>query len=174
MGKLYDTLKPLIDDIIRERDEARAEVARLRNYTDAAHAAEAEAERLREEVAKLNRELELEDVSFDLRHAADMRGIALWQKAHPDKPLTLPSHDDLVCYLIGEVERLREERDSKAAIAKAALNEMAWLREEVGLLMELEDQDRKMQRDQWVDCDEYAAILSTLDALRQRKEGEPR
>ncbi len=49
--------------------------------------------------------------SFDLRWKADMRAIKRWQAAHSDRPnveLTWPDHADMVVWLLGEVERLKD------------------------------------------------------------------
>lgn len=44
--------------------------------------------------------------SFDLRYAATMRGIKIWQKHNPGKELTWPDHGDLVFHLITYIEGL--------------------------------------------------------------------
>jgi len=43
---------------------------------------------------------------FDLRWAADMRAIRLWQSAHPDQPRTWPDHADLGTWCLSRIEML--------------------------------------------------------------------
>jgi len=43
---------------------------------------------------------------FDLRWAADMRAIRLWQSAHPDQPRTWPDHADLGTWCLSRIEKL--------------------------------------------------------------------
>ena len=44
------------------------------------------------------------DKEFDLRWAADMRAIKLWQKAHPGSDLIWPDHTDLVLWLMDQID----------------------------------------------------------------------
>ena len=53
---------------------------------------------------------------FDLRWAADMRAIRLWQSAHPDQPRTWPDHADLGTWCLSRIETL-----------EAALREITWI-----------------------------------------------
>jgi len=43
---------------------------------------------------------------FDLRWAADMRAIRLWQSAHPNQPRTWPDHADLGTWCLSRIEML--------------------------------------------------------------------
>ena len=43
---------------------------------------------------------------FDLRWAADMRAIRLWQSANPDQPRTWPDHADLGTWCLSRIEKL--------------------------------------------------------------------
>lgn len=61
------------------------------------------------------------DASLILRHKADMRAIKRWQEARPGNDLVFPSHDDLVVWLLEQVER---PRPPISAAALAAGEEM--------------------------------------------------
>jgi hypothetical protein len=53
--------------------------------------------------------------TFDLRWAADMRAIKIWQAAGEGRELTWPDHADLVVFLLGQIESSRaEEREACA------------------------------------------------------------
>lgn len=84
------------DEIERLRKE-RDELLRLTTVI-AAKKLEAEIERLREYEA-----------SFQMHWDADQKGIKLWQEAHPGSDLTWPDHAEMVAWMLGEIERLRED-----------------------------------------------------------------
>lgn len=42
--------------------------------------------------------------TFDLRYAADMRGIELWRIGRPDRDLKMPDHADLILWLMAYIE----------------------------------------------------------------------
>jgi len=58
------------------------------------------------ELDKLRTELSDLQATFDLRHKADMRAIALWREGHPERDLTLPDHADLCGWLLERVKFL--------------------------------------------------------------------
>jgi hypothetical protein len=53
------------------------------------------------EIAELN-------AVFASRFDADMRAIKIWQSKKPGRARTWPDHADLVVWLLGETERMRE------------------------------------------------------------------
>lgn len=78
-----------IKDLKDERDD-------YKRCMDAAHI---ELRDLEERLRKSEADNEDLNATFELRHKADMRAIARWRESHPDKPLTMPDHADLVIWL---------------------------------------------------------------------------
>ena len=75
----------------------------------------AEVDRLTEELADLQ-------LTLGLIHAADIRAIKMWQKAHPGTGIKEPGRAKLVSYLLGELDKY------KAVVSKAqyALQQVEW------------------------------------------------
>lgn len=62
--------------------------------------------------------------TFELIHQSDMRAIALWQEAHPDRRYVWPDRTKMVTWLLERLESVRTEALGKAAsAAEAALTD---------------------------------------------------
>ncbi len=69
-------------------------------------------------IARLARERDDLQASFDLRWNADQRAIAAWQTAHPGNDLVWPGHSDLCVWLMTERDAAHAAR--AAAVTAAA------------------------------------------------------
>ncbi|MHC4736478.1 MAG: hypothetical protein ACYTDW_18765 [Planctomycetota bacterium] len=59
------------------------------------------------EVARLEKEVEEWEASFDLYHAASMRGIKMWQEA-TGKDMVWPDQGELTAWLIEKLDKILE------------------------------------------------------------------
>lgn len=80
---------------------------------------EAMEEHASNQTASLRKEIEERELSYQLRHAADVRAIKIWQEK-TSKKMTLPDQADLCVFLMG----LIEERDKEIERLKGALNKL--------------------------------------------------
>lgn len=97
-------------------DAIEQRLARTRTHSDLVETGELvdTADALVAAVRALRAERDDDRASFDLWHAAEVRGIEDWRAGHPERELVLPDARDWTRWLIEDRERLRAERDEMA------------------------------------------------------------
>jgi hypothetical protein len=68
-----------------------------------------ERDRLRAELTATKAECAEKQATFDLMFSANLRGIKMWQDAHPEHSETWPDLARIVAWLLSELTRLRAE-----------------------------------------------------------------
>lgn len=98
--------------------------------------------------------------SFELFDKAMKRGTKMWHEANPSKAGILPDTGSLVCWLIGELDRVKSQ--SQAEVSRSMLEEMDRLRARV-------DELENLLRENWTNWQTETAMLrSQLSASHAR------
>ena len=134
---------------------------------------------LETELAAAKAECAEKQATFDLMFSANLRGIKMWQDAHPEHSETWPDLAKLVAWLLSELARLRAELgplrelvgvDSRAASALSDINH--WRK-----LMDAWDDNARLRADLerftghglldcHAICDQRDAAIAERDRLR--------
>jgi septal ring factor EnvC (AmiA/AmiB activator) len=75
----------------------------------------ADIRRVLAELAAAKAECAAKQAAFDLMFSANLRGIKMWQDAHPEHSETWPDLAKLVAWLLSELARLRAENEQLKA-----------------------------------------------------------
>ena len=100
-----------------------------------------------EEVRRERDELQF---GFDLRWKADMRAIARWQEAHPERPNIWPDHADLCVWLLEQIDiaQLAADLSEHTDINLQAAS--AWKERAETAERERDEARAALRRTQWV------------------------
>jgi len=117
------------------------------------------------------------EVWLELIRKADARGIKMWQDAGEGRELKHPGHDNLVAFLLEEIDRLKEENTRLKAELSDAVDPLRDLY--AGLELTDPEMVRRAVSDIQEGIDEHhkvsereAALQEYIDGLKASEQGE--